>query len=94
MMRRVAAEDNATRVVGVTERTRRAAASPGSHVGWNASDTVQVLDGARPANTAPVRVDTVPGTKFRCSGGGTTVVQLALVDQLGKPFPQIKGRPR
>jgi CubicO group peptidase (beta-lactamase class C family) len=50
---------------------------------------VQVLDGVKPANTAPVRVDVVPGSTFRYSGGGTTVVQLALVDQLGKPFPQI-----
>ena len=50
---------------------------------------VQVLDGAKPANTAAVRVDLVPGTKFRYSGGGTTIVQLALVDQLGKAFPHI-----
>ncbi len=50
---------------------------------------VQVLNGESPANTAPVRVDLVPGTKFRYSGGGTTIVQLMLVDQLKKPFPQI-----
>jgi CubicO group peptidase (beta-lactamase class C family) len=50
---------------------------------------VQVLDGAKPANTAAVRVDLVPGTKFRYSGGGMTIVQLALVDQLGRPFPQV-----
>ena len=37
---------------------------------------VQVLDGTKPANTAPVRVDLVPGTQFRYSGGGTTIVQL------------------
>jgi CubicO group peptidase (beta-lactamase class C family) len=49
----------------------------------------QVLDGAPPANTAAVRVDLVPGTRFRYSGGGTTVMQLMLVDQLGLPFPQI-----
>ncbi|HXX30091.1 MAG TPA: serine hydrolase domain-containing protein, partial [Myxococcaceae bacterium] len=29
------------------------------------------------------------GTKFQYSGGGTTIVQLLLVDQLRKPFPQI-----
>ncbi|MCY1018511.1 serine hydrolase [Pyxidicoccus sp. MSG2] len=49
----------------------------------------QVLDGAKPANTAAVRVDTVPGTKTRYSGGGTTLVQLMMVNQLKKPFPQI-----
>lgn len=50
---------------------------------------VQVLDGAPPANTPPVRVDLAPGTKFRYSGGGTTIAQLALIDRLGKPFPAI-----
>ncbi|HEY0095108.1 MAG TPA: serine hydrolase domain-containing protein, partial [Archangium sp.] len=49
----------------------------------------QILDGEKPANTAPVRVDIVPGTKTRYSGGGTTVVQQMMVDQLKKPFPQI-----
>ncbi|MCP3142957.1 beta-lactamase family protein [Pyxidicoccus xibeiensis] len=49
----------------------------------------QILDGAKPANTGPVRVDLVPGTKTRYSGGGTTVVQLMMMDQLKKPFPQI-----
>ena len=50
---------------------------------------VQILDGAKPANTAPVRVDVVPGSKGRYSGGGTTIVQLMMVDQLEKSFPQI-----
>jgi CubicO group peptidase (beta-lactamase class C family) len=49
----------------------------------------QILDGEKPANTAPVRVDLVPGTQTRYSGGGTTVVQLMMVDQLKKPFAQI-----
>ena len=62
---------------------------PGYAVGRQVPTVVQVLDGAPPANTAPVRVDMVPGTKFRYSGGGTTVMQVALVDQLGKPFPQV-----
>jgi CubicO group peptidase (beta-lactamase class C family) len=50
---------------------------------------LQVLDGKAPANSGPVRVDLVPGTKERYSGGGTTIVQLMMVDQLKKPFPQI-----
>jgi CubicO group peptidase (beta-lactamase class C family) len=49
----------------------------------------QVLDGARPANTEPVRVDIVPGSETRYSGGGLLIVQQMLVDQLKKPFPQI-----
>jgi CubicO group peptidase (beta-lactamase class C family) len=47
---------------------------------------VQVLDGAPPANSAPVRVDIEPGSTWRYSGGGTTVVQLLLEDVTGRPF--------
>ena len=50
---------------------------------------VQVLDGTKPANTAPVRVDVIPGTIERYSGGGTTVMQQLLVDVTGKPFPTL-----
>ena len=49
----------------------------------------QVLDGAPPANTAPVRVDLEPGTQFRYSGGGTTITQLALTEIEKKPYPEI-----
>jgi CubicO group peptidase (beta-lactamase class C family) len=49
----------------------------------------QVLDGAPPANTAPIRVDTLPGVEFRYAGGGTTIVQQLLVDVLGRPFPDL-----
>jgi CubicO group peptidase (beta-lactamase class C family) len=48
-----------------------------------------VLNGEPPANTAPVRVDVLPGSTVRYSGGGTTIVQLMMVDQLRTPFPQI-----
>jgi CubicO group peptidase (beta-lactamase class C family) len=49
----------------------------------------QVLDGAEPANTAAVRVNMQPGTRFRYSGGGTTIAQLAIMDIEKKPYPQI-----
>jgi CubicO group peptidase (beta-lactamase class C family) len=62
---------------------------PGYAVGEPIPTLVQVLDGTKPANTRPVRVEMVPGTKFQYSGGGTTIVQLFLVEQLKKPFPQI-----
>lgn len=51
--------------------------------------TVQVLVGKLPANTAPVVVDIEPFTKFRYSGGGTTIMQVALTDVYGKPFADI-----
>lgn len=61
---------------------------PGYEVGAKLPTVPQILDGAS-ANTAPVRVDLEPGTRFRYSGGGTTVAQLALMDIERKPFPVI-----
>jgi CubicO group peptidase (beta-lactamase class C family) len=52
----------------------------------------QVLDGAAPANTEPVRVDLDPGSKYRYSGGGYTVAQLAMTDVTGQPFPGLMQR--
>jgi CubicO group peptidase (beta-lactamase class C family) len=49
----------------------------------------QVLDGAKPANSAAVRVDVLPGSIYRYSGGGYTVVQQLLSDVTGKPFPAL-----
>ena len=49
----------------------------------------QILNGDHPANTAAVKVNILPGTAFRYSGGGTTVAQLAVMDRLSKPFPDI-----
>lgn len=62
---------------------------PGYAVTEKVPTLAQVLDGASPANTAPVRVDLEPGTKFRYSGGGTTISQLAIMDIEKKPYPQI-----
>jgi CubicO group peptidase (beta-lactamase class C family) len=46
----------------------------------------QVLDGAAPANTQPVRLDGTPGAAWRYSGGGYSIIQQALVDRSGKSF--------
>lgn len=48
---------------------------------------LQVLNGAPPANTEPVRVTTTPGTEWRYSGGGYEVVQQLVEDVTGAPFP-------
>jgi CubicO group peptidase (beta-lactamase class C family) len=50
---------------------------------------VQVLNGEKPANTDPIRVDTVPGTLWRYSGGGVTIEQLLMTDVTGKAFPAL-----
>jgi CubicO group peptidase (beta-lactamase class C family) len=59
---------------------------PGYDVTARMPSVVEVLDGA--GNTAAVRVNVVPGTLSRYSGGGYTVMQLLVSDVTGKPFPQ------
>jgi CubicO group peptidase (beta-lactamase class C family) len=61
---------------------------PGYAVGSPIPTLVQIFNGEPPANTAPIRVDLVPGTKFRYSGGGVTIEQQLVIDVTGKPFPQ------
>ena len=61
---------------------------PGYAVGSPIPTLVQIFNGEPPANTAPIRVDLVPGTKFRYSGGGVTIEQELVMDVTGKPFPQ------
>lgn len=46
----------------------------------------QVLDGIAPANSEPVRVDLVPGSMWRYSGGGYEIVQLMMTEASGSPF--------
>lgn len=48
---------------------------------------VQVLNGEQPANTVPIRVDIVPGSKVRYSGGGYTVMQQMVADVSGQAYP-------
>jgi CubicO group peptidase (beta-lactamase class C family) len=45
-----------------------------------------VLEGSGPANSAPIVVDTVPGSVNRYSGGGFQVAQLATEDASGRRF--------
>jgi CubicO group peptidase (beta-lactamase class C family) len=61
---------------------------PGYAVDEPVPTLVQIFNGEKPANTAPIRVDIVPGTKFVYSGGGVTIEQQLVMDVTGKPFPQ------
>src|SRR5919198_557288 len=61
---------------------------PGYDAAERMPTLVQVLEGAPPANTAPIRVDTTPGAIWRYSGGGFTVMQQMVIDATGQPFPQ------
>ena len=49
----------------------------------------QLLSGESPSNTDSVKVNIMPGTAFRYSGGGTTVAQLTIMDLTGKKLPEI-----
>ena len=49
----------------------------------------EILNGTPPANNAAIRVDTIPGTQPRYSGGGYMVLQLLLTDVTGQPFPDL-----
>ena len=62
---------------------------PGYDVDAPLPTVVQVLNGEKPANTAAVRVDAIPGTKAVYSGGGVTIEQLLMTDVSGKPFPAL-----
>ena len=62
---------------------------PGYAVTEKVPSVPDVLDGTNGANTQPVRVDLEPGTRFRYSGGGTTISQLAIMDIEKKPYPEI-----
>jgi CubicO group peptidase (beta-lactamase class C family) len=48
---------------------------------------VQVLNGEKPANTDPIRLESPPGKEPRYSGGGYTVMQQLLLDVAKEPFP-------
>jgi CubicO group peptidase (beta-lactamase class C family) len=62
---------------------------PGYRYDAEVPTTLQVLDGLPPANTLGVRVDLVPGTQSRYSGGGTVVIQQLLEDVTRTPFRQL-----
>jgi CubicO group peptidase (beta-lactamase class C family) len=49
----------------------------------------QALNGESPANSEPVTIDFVPGTRFRYAGGGYTIIQQILIDVTGETFPDL-----
>jgi CubicO group peptidase (beta-lactamase class C family) len=62
---------------------------PGYAVGAAVPTLIQVLDGTPPANTPAIRVEVAPGTEWRYSGGGYTVLQKLMTDVTGKSFPEL-----
>jgi CubicO group peptidase (beta-lactamase class C family) len=62
---------------------------PGYTTAEPVPDLVQVLEGEPPANTPRIEVNILPGLTCRYSGGGSLIAQQVVIDQLGKPFPQL-----
>jgi len=50
---------------------------------------LEILDGEQPANTPEIRVTTIPGVRFRYSGGGYCILQQLLMDVMKQPFPNL-----
>jgi CubicO group peptidase (beta-lactamase class C family) len=50
---------------------------------------VQVLNGEKPANTPAIRSEAAPMARWNYSGGGYTIMQLALIDVTKEPFPKL-----
>ncbi len=61
---------------------------PGYEAGTAVPTVIEVLDGKKPANTAAIRVDILPGSQYRYSGGGYTVAQLMMEEAAGMPFAE------
>jgi CubicO group peptidase (beta-lactamase class C family) len=63
----------------------------GGFPGYNKKDKLptipEILDGAAPANTPPVRSMFEPGLRFEYSGGGTIISQLIITDVSRQPYP-------
>jgi CubicO group peptidase (beta-lactamase class C family) len=61
--------------------------------GYGAGEAVpsmlQTLNGEAPANTPPVRLSLLPGSRFRYSGSHYAVLQQLLVDVTGSPFDEL-----
>jgi CubicO group peptidase (beta-lactamase class C family) len=62
---------------------------PGYAAGEPVPTTVQVLNGEPPANTPAVVANMVPGSIWRYSGGGLTIMQLAMEDVAKAPFAKV-----
>lgn len=62
---------------------------PGYASGEPIPSLIQVLNGEKPANTPPIRIESEPGSKWNYSGGGYVVMQQIVLDATKEPFPQL-----
>jgi CubicO group peptidase (beta-lactamase class C family) len=62
---------------------------PGYVAGAPIPTLVQILNGEKPANTDPIRLEAPPGSRWKYSGGGYTVMQQLLIDVSHQAFPKL-----
>ena len=62
---------------------------PGYAIGAPLPSLADIFAGRKPANTPPIVVDFVPGSRWRYSGGGYTVMQQLVIDVAKKPWAQL-----
>ena len=62
---------------------------PGYHPQTALPSVVQILNGEKPSNTGKVLMERRPFTAYKYSGGGVTIVQLAVTDTTGRAFPEL-----
>jgi CubicO group peptidase (beta-lactamase class C family) len=62
---------------------------PGYHPSAPRPTLVQILNGSQPSNVGRVLMERPPFTAEKYSGGGVTMMQLAMMDALGRAYPEI-----
>ena len=62
---------------------------PGYHPSAPRPTLVQILNGSEPSNVGRMVMERPPFTAEKYSGGGVTMMQLAMIDALGKAYPEI-----
>jgi CubicO group peptidase (beta-lactamase class C family) len=62
---------------------------PGYAAGMHVPTVIQVLNGEKPANTPPIRLESEPGSKWNYSGGGYVVMEQTLLDITKQSFPKL-----
>jgi CubicO group peptidase (beta-lactamase class C family) len=62
---------------------------PGYHPSAPRPTLVEILNGSQPSNVGRVLMERPPFTAEKYSGGGVTMMQLAMTDALGRAYPEI-----
>ena len=62
---------------------------PGYAPGAPLPTVVQILGGEKPSNVGPVLFVRPPYAGYKYSGGAVTIMQLAMTDLYGKPYPEL-----